>query len=182
VTAPTSGRANSKPGEDEHRPGAGGFPVAEPGDDLDDAAGHRPDPDDQHQHQCGRSGPDHGDHAGGQADQAQQQVAQHRPSGAAAEPPYTCPSASQGCKGGPRDSSIGSGGLAGAPEVWRIRRTCLAGPRRLGKASLAEAANRGTTSPSAPTRRASSRADGMSTRTMRNWPTDQIQRQSGESS
>src|SRR5215471_572484 len=81
-------RDGDQPGEDEHRPGAGGLRLAEPIDDLDDAAGHRPDPDDQHQHQRGRPGPHQGDHTGRQADQPEQQVAEDRPGGAAGEGPH----------------------------------------------------------------------------------------------
>src|SRR5215831_1324482 len=81
-------RHRYKPSEDEHRPHARGLPAAEPAGDLDDAAHHGPDADDQDQHQRGRTRPDDGDHAGRQADQREQQVAEDRPGGAAAEGPH----------------------------------------------------------------------------------------------
>src|SRR5262249_26306415 len=59
----------------------------EPGDDLDHAAGQGPGRHHDDQDVGGGPGPDQGDHAGGQADQREQQVAEDRPGAAAAEGP-----------------------------------------------------------------------------------------------
>jgi hypothetical protein len=71
--------------QDEQRPGARGLSGLERGEDLEEAADERPDPDDQHQHQRGGTGPHQGDHPGSRVDHRQQQVANHRPGGATAE-------------------------------------------------------------------------------------------------
>ena len=78
-------RDRDQPGHDEHRPGTGGLAPAEGGEDLGEAGHERPDRHDQHQHPRGRVGPDQGSHTGRQVDQCQQQVAEDRSCGAAAE-------------------------------------------------------------------------------------------------
>jgi hypothetical protein len=57
-------------------PGCRGLPGLERGEDLEEAADERPDPDDQYQYQRGGPRPHQGDHPGGQVDQAEEQVAE----------------------------------------------------------------------------------------------------------
>ena len=56
-------------------------------ENLDQAADKRPGRHDDDQHVRGGAGPDHGDHAGRQADQGEQQVSEDRSGAAAAERP-----------------------------------------------------------------------------------------------
>ena len=53
-------------------------PALETGEELGHAADQRPGGHDDDQHVRGGPGPDQGDHAGGQVDQPEQQVTEHR--------------------------------------------------------------------------------------------------------